>query len=153
RPGTPGSTKPTARPGAAGAKPAGSGVRKVNTLGDFRLVQKLGEGGMGTVYKAMQISLDREVALKVLSKHLANNKDFVARFQREARIMAKIDHPNVLRCYAFGDFKGMQYFAMEYVDGGSVEGWMKKLGRLSVGDALHIILACAYALGHAHEMG
>jgi serine/threonine-protein kinase len=67
--------------------------------------------------------------------------------------MAKIDHPNVLRCYAFGEYKGLQYFAMEYVDGGSLESWMKKLGRLSVGDAVHVVLACAHALGHAHEMG
>src|SRR5262249_4383203 len=88
-----------------------------------------------------------------LPKMLAANKDFVARFHREAKLMAKIDHPNVLRCYAFGEDKGTHYFAMEYVDGGSMEGWVRRVGRLSVGDALHIVLACANALAHAHELG
>jgi eukaryotic-like serine/threonine-protein kinase len=122
------------------------------TLGDFKLVKKLGEGGMGTVFRALQVSLDREVAVKVLAQHLAANPDFVQRFQREAKIMAKIDHPNVLRCYAFGENQGLHYFAMEYVDGGSLEGWVQRLGRLSVGDTLHVLIACAHAMQHAHEM-
>jgi serine/threonine-protein kinase len=136
----------------AAPKPAPSQPQKVSVLGDFRLLKKLGEGGMGAVYKATQISLDREVAVKVLPRQLAASKDFVARFHREAKIMAKIDHPNVLRCYAFGEFKGVPYFAMEYVDGGTMQTWMKQLGQLSVGDALHVVIACAQALQHAHEM-
>src|SRR5882762_9232338 len=99
-------TQPTSPPStdndAILVKPAAAApISEGSCLGDFKLVQKLGEGGMGAVYKATQLSLDRDVAIKVLARHLASNQDFVARFQREARIMAKIDHPNVLRCYAF----------------------------------------------------
>src|SRR4051812_10291745 len=72
-------------PGGQASQPAGA-KPKLTTLGDFRLVGKLGEGGMGTVFKAQQISLDRELAIKVLGKHLADNPDFVQRFQREARL-------------------------------------------------------------------
>jgi serine/threonine-protein kinase len=108
---------------------------------------------MGAVYEAVQISLDRQVAIKVLSKQLAGSRDFVERFHREAKIMAKMDHPNVLRCYAASEDRGLHYFAMEYVEGGSLEGWLKKLGRFTVGDALHVLIACADALQHAHELG
>ncbi len=124
---------------------------KVTTLGDFRLLAKLGQGGMGAVYKAHQISLDRPVALKVLAKHLADNQAFVQRFYREARIQAKLDHPHIVRGYWVGEARGMHLFAMEFIDGGSVQGWLTKLGQFPIGDALHIILSCAYAMRHAHE--
>jgi serine/threonine-protein kinase len=70
--------------------------RKVKRLGDFEVSKKLGQGGMGEVYLAHQISLDRPVALKTLSKELAKKDDFVKRFQREAKSMAKLDHPNAV---------------------------------------------------------
>jgi serine/threonine-protein kinase len=132
---------------------AKSGIQeqKIQSLGDYRLVKKLGAGGMGAVYKATQISLERDAAVKVLFKHLAEDPSFVERFQREARIMAKLDHPNVLRCYGVGEQHGWHFFAMEYIDGGSMESWLQKLGRLSVGDALYVIIACAEGLQHAHE--
>ncbi|HMP02390.1 MAG TPA: serine/threonine-protein kinase [Gemmatales bacterium] len=121
-------------------------------LGDFEISQKLGQGGMGAVFKAKQLSLDREVALKVLAKHLADNEEFVIRFYREAKVMAKLDHENVIRCYGVGQDKGLHYMAMEYVDGGTLQNWLDKQGRFSVGDALHATLACAYALEHAHDL-
>ena len=121
-------------------------------LGDYEITKKLGQGGMGAVFKARQLSLDREVALKVLAKHLADNQEFVQRFYREAKVMAKLDHENIIRCYGVGQDKGLHFLAMEFVDGGSVQSWLDKLGRLSVGDALHVTLACAYALEHAHEL-
>lgn len=121
-------------------------------LGDYRLISKLGQGGMGAVYKAYQISLEREVALKVLSKELAAKPAFVQRFEREAKVMAKMDHPNILRCYEVKKDKGQHFLAMEYVDGGSVESWLKKLGKFSIGDALCIVLTVARALEHAHEL-
>jgi eukaryotic-like serine/threonine-protein kinase len=124
---------------------------KVNILGDYRLLKKLGEGGMGTVYKAHQISLDREVAVKVLSKQFAANPSFVERFQREARLMARLDHPNILRCFGVGEEHGWHYFAMEFIDGGSLQGCLERHGKLPLGDALRVVLTCAEALGHAHE--
>lgn len=120
-------------------------------LGEYRLLKKLGSGGMGTVYLAKQERLDRLVALKVLSRELAGNPTFVQRFLREARVMARLDHPNILHCYDVGQTGGWHYLAMEYAEGGSVESWLQKLGRFSLADALHITLACARALQHAHE--
>ena len=138
-------------PPAARPQPHPQG--KGTTLGDFRLLSKLGGGGMGTVYKAHQLSLDRDVAIKVLARHLAANPTFVQRFLREARVMARLDHPNILRCFEVKQEHGLHYYAMDYIDGGSVESWVRKLGRFSVGDALHVLLACARALEHAHEQG
>src|SRR5262245_19449419 len=88
------------------AKPTSGGAQKTAVLGDYRLLKKLGQGGMGTVYRAHQISLDREVAIKVLSKQLASKPAFVQRFLREARVMAKLDHPNILRCHEVGEALG-----------------------------------------------
>ncbi len=121
-------------------------------IGDFEVTQKLGQGGMGAVFRARQISLDREVALKVLARHLAENKEYVTRFYREAKVMAKLDHDHIVRCFQVGEFSGLHYLAMEFVDGGSLQSWLDKLGKFSVGDAVHAALACAYALDHAHEM-
>lgn len=129
--------------------------KKINQpiiLGDFEILQKLGQGGMGAVFHARQISLDREVALKVLARHLAENKEYVTRFYREAKVMAKLDHDHIVRCFQVGETHGLHYLAMEFVDGGSLQSWLDKIGRFSVGDAVHAALACAYALDHAHGM-
>ena len=135
---------------AAAAK-GGSG-EKSNILGDFKLLRKLGQGGMGAVYLAHQISLDRPCALKVMSKDLAAKPGFVERFKREAKAMAKVEHPNAVRCYAVDEAKGLHFVAMELVDGKSMQDWIDELGKLSVPDALHVTLLCADALGHAHGM-
>jgi eukaryotic-like serine/threonine-protein kinase len=124
---------------------------KVVEFGDFRLLNKLGVGGMGTVFKAHQSSLDRTVAIKILARDLADKPRFVERFLREARVLARLDHPNILRCFEVKQERGYHYYAMEYMDGGSLESWLRKLGRFTIGDALHIGLACASALEYAHE--
>ena len=124
---------------------------KITHLGEFRLKSKLGAGGMGDVYLAEQESLDRKVAIKTLKKKFANDPNFVERFYREAKSMAKLDHPNVVRCYAVGEDRGFHYVAIEYIDGKSMQDWMDELKKLSIGDATHIILACLDALSHAHE--
>ena len=134
---------------AAGAAPK---KKKVVQLGDFKLLKKLGQGGMGEVFLARQVSLDRQVALKILSKEMAKKPGFVDRFVREARAMAKIDHPNAVKVYAAESDKGLNYVAIEFIDGQSMQDVMDAQGKLSVGDALNVILACADALSHAHEM-
>ena len=134
--------------GASAARP-----KKPTRLGDFQLIKKLGQGGMGTVYLAKQVSLDRAVALKTLSKELAGKPDLVARFLREARAMARLQHPNIVQVYAADSASGMHFAALEYIDGQSMQGWMHQLQRLSVADALHVTLVCAEALQHAHEQG
>lgn len=133
-------------------KSAKAGAEKTTVLGDFKLLRKLGQGGMGTVYLAHQISLDRPCALKVLSKELAAKPGFVDRFVREARAMAKVDHPNAVKCYAVDEVKGLHFVAMELIDGQSMQDWVDQLGKLSVPDALHVTLLCADALSHAHGM-
>lgn len=138
----------------AQAKKSGSaGEKKKDVqLGDFKLLKKLGQGGMGEVYLATDIKLDRNVALKILSKDMAKKPGFVERFVREARAMAKIDHPNAVKVYAADSDKGYNYAAIEYIDGKSMQHWMNQLGKLPVGDAVHVTLCCADALAHAHEL-
>ena len=104
---------------------------------------------MGKVYLARQISLDRLVAIKTLSRELSKKPDFVTRFEREARAMAKIDHPNVVKIYAVDSFQGIHFAAIEYIDGRSIQKELDERGRLSVGDALHVAIICAEALRHA----
>ena len=125
--------------------------KKVTQLGDFKLIRKLGQGGMGEVFLAQQISLDRTVALKTLSRELSKKPDFVERFQREARAMARIQHPHAVQIYAVDSVKGIHFTAIEYIDGQSMQDWMDQMGKLSVGDALHVVLCCADALKCAHD--
>ncbi len=143
--------QPKPKPQQAKTTAAG-GKKKVTQLGDFKILKKLGKGGMGEVYLATQVSLDRKVALKTLSKELAKKQNFVQRFIREARSMAKIHHPNVVQVYAADSFKGVHFAAIEFIDGKSMQDWMDELGKLSIGDALYVVLQCADALRHAHEL-
>lgn len=130
---------------------SGSRKKSVTKVGDFELKKRLGKGGMGEVFLANQISLDRLVALKTLSKELSKKEDFVGRFHREARSMAKLDHTNVVKVYAVDSFKGLHFAAIEYVDGRSVQDWLDKLGKFSVADAVHITMVSAEGLKHAHD--
>lgn len=124
-------------------------------LGDFQLIKKLGEGAMGAVYKAKQESFDppRVVALKVLFKHIAANPKLVERLRREGLAMGQLAHPNLVAGYGVDEIDGWHYVAMEYIRGKSLQSWIDSLGKLSVGDAVHVTLACAHGLAHAHEMG
>jgi serine/threonine protein kinase len=131
--------------------PSGKKKKSETRLGDFELKRRLGKGGMGYVYLAKQVSLDRVVAVKTLTKELAKQEDFVKRFQREAMAMAKIDHNNVVKVYAVDSFKGIHFVAIEYIDGKSIQDWIDKLGQLSIPDAVHIAVVCAEALRHAHS--
>ncbi|SFJ05813.1 serine/threonine protein kinase [Planctomicrobium piriforme] len=126
--------------------------KKTTTLGDFEIKKKLGQGGMGVVYLAHQVSLDRDCALKVMAKELAAKPGFVDRFVREARSMAKIHHPNVVSCYAVGEDKGLHYVAMELVDGRSMQDWLNAQKQLQVSDALLVTALVGEALHYAHEL-
>ena len=121
------------------------------SLGEFQVLRSLGIGAMGTVYLARQKEPRRLVALKVLSRQLAGQPGFVNRFRREAALMAGLDHPGLVRFLGLGEDDGLHYFAMEYVDGFTLTRLLERRGgRLGVGDALHITLACAAALDYAH---
>jgi serine/threonine-protein kinase len=126
---------------------------KQSRIGGYELLATLGKGGMGVVFKARQVSMDRVVALKVLPPHLAENEAFVQRFLREARSAAKLNHPNVVQGIDVGQAEGHYYFAMEFVDGSTVKEMIKQQGRLDEKTALNIVGAVARALEHAHEHG
>ncbi|MDB5343889.1 MAG: Serine/threonine protein kinaserelated protein [Schlesneria sp.] len=142
----------TEQPDSSGQPTATKASGKGMThLGKYRLIRKLGQGGMGEVYLAEDTKLGRHAAVKVLSKQLAGKSDFVQRFQREARAMAKMNHDNAVSVYDVDEHQGFHFVAMEYIDGKSMQKWMDELGKLSIGDALHVVLRCSEALMVAHN--
>jgi serine/threonine protein kinase len=119
----------------------------------YVLEEWLGEGTMGAVFRAKQVSLDRTVAVKVLTPHLAKNDRYLKRFQREARAVAKLNHPNVVSGIDVGESRGCRFFVMEYVEGPTLLQLLEKGGRLDAMSASRIILQVARALDHAHKAG
>ena len=124
---------------------------EVQVIAGFELISKLGEGGMGSVYKARQISMDRLVALKTLAPHLAENREFTARFVREARTAAMLDHVNIVRGVDVGSEGDIHYFAMEFVEGESVGNIIESTGAIPEPRALRIIIQVARALEYAWD--
>jgi serine/threonine-protein kinase len=121
-------------------------------IGDYELISKLGEGGMGAVFKARQVFMDRVIALKILSPKMAKNKNFRDRFVREARAVAKLNHPHIVAGIDVGSKDGYCYFAMEYVDGETLGQLMqRKGGKLEEPVALEYVRQIALALHHAHQ--
>ena len=116
----------------------------------YTILEKVGLGGMGVVYKAKQISMDRVVALKVLNERYSNNAEFVDRFIREARAAGKLNHPNVIHVHDISRANGRHYFSMEFIDGPSVRELLKIEKRIEVNKALDIALQAAKALEFAH---
>ena len=123
------------------------------TIGNYKILQEVGRGGMGVVYKAHETTLQRIVALKILPPHIANDAAFVKRFEREARFAASLSHPNIVAIHAVGQEGPYHYIAMEYVKGKTLAKLLREAGRLSVNRALEIALAAAEALTEAHDMG
>lgn len=122
-------------------------------IGDFVILEKLGAGSIGSVYKATQLSLDRQVALKILSPEYTTSKG-IDDFLREARAAAKLSHTNLVQSYAVGEDDGFCYMAMTYVSGENLRTRLRKEGRISVDEALHISQQVAEALYYAwDEMG
>jgi hypothetical protein len=119
----------------------------------YAIEHVLGRGGMGTVYLARQLSLDRPVALKVMSKKWACDPVFVARFTREAFAAAQLSHPNIVQIHDIGETDGARFFSMEYVRGQSLADLVKKHGKLDPETAVGYVLQAARGLKHAHDRG
>lgn len=119
----------------------------------YRIDRALGHGGMGTVYLARQLSLDRPVALKVMSKRWAVDPVFLARFTREAYAAALLNHPNVVQIYDIGEAAGARFFSMEYVPGRSLAELVRTGGKIDPETAVGFVLQAARGLKHAHERG
>lgn len=122
-------------------------------LGNYTILDKLGQGGMGMVYKALDRRTQRLVAVKVLPPALTGAADVVQRFQREVRAAAKLDHPNIVAALASGVVDGIHFYAMEYVEGIDLARLVKSQGPMPVEQALSSILQAARGLEHAHGSG
>ncbi|GMV83979.1 MAG: hypothetical protein AMXMBFR7_51630 [Planctomycetota bacterium] len=122
-------------------------------IGDYELLAKLGEGGMGAVYKARQRNLDRIIALKVLAPALAGHADYIQRFMREARATARLNHPHIISGIDVGCLDGHYFFAMELVEGETLRQRIEREGPLPETEVMRIGAAIASALAHAHLNG
>jgi hypothetical protein len=122
-------------------------------IGGFEVLGVLGRGGMGTVLKARQVSMDRLVALKVLPQRLAADDAFVGRFIREAHAAAKLRHPHIVQGFDAGLADGYYYFAMEYVDGVGLDAIVARDGPLEPNRALQVLKQATSALWAAHDAG
>src|SRR3954447_12375117 len=123
------------------------------TLGDFQIDRLLGRGGMGEVYLARQVSLNREVALKVLRPDLLDNTTYLSRFEAEAWAAAKLNHPNIVHIYFLGEAEGLRFIAMEYVQGTNLREYILRKGPPDLPQALSIMRQAAAAVGAAGEVG
>jgi serine/threonine protein kinase len=146
---------PTANGSAAAVASPSSELNGIDLrqIGNYRILRRLGEGGMGSVFLGYQEGDQQPVAIKVLPEHLAANQAAIDRFYREAKSGALLNHPNIVRNLAMGQDQATwkHYLVMEFVDGPSALALLQRHGRLAVGDAVHIILDVAKALEHAHS--
>jgi serine/threonine-protein kinase len=124
-----------------------------HTLGSYRLDALIGRGGMAAVYRGYQESIDRTVAVKVLPPEFLHDSTFAARFQTEARLLAKLTHPAILPLYDFGSVSGVTYIVMPFMAGGSLADRLSAQGRLPLAEVIHILTPIASALDYAHKQG
>jgi len=122
-------------------------------LGQFKTQELLGRGGMGEVYVALDTTLDRKVALKVLSSQLTGDESYVLRFAREAKAAAKLSHPNIVQIFFIGEEGGTHFFAMEFIEGDSVQDIIDRQGALEAPEAARITLEAAQGLRAAATEG
>jgi len=122
--------------------------------GSFQILQKIGSGGMGAVYKALQPQMNRMVGVKILHPKLANRKDLVSRFRREARAMSQLTHPNTTKVFLYGELEdGSLYIIMEFLEGKNLNQTVRADGPFPVDRALPVLIQVCGALGEAHEAG
>ncbi len=146
-PGKPPAWKPRAQASPAMLEPG-------QLLGQrYEVLQILGEGGMGAVYKARDVELNRMVALKVIRPDLATNQSIIDRFKQELLLATQVTHKNVIRIYDLSEADGMKFITMEYVEGEDLRGLMQKKGKLAPEEAVEIMQQTCRALEAAHSAG
>ncbi|MGD9099849.1 MAG: protein kinase, partial [Anaerolineae bacterium] len=121
------------------------------TLGAYRILEQIGQGGMATIFKAYQPAMDRYVAVKVLPSHFTEDETFVARFTQEARTLARLEHPHILPVHDYGEQEGITYLVMRYIDAGTLKDLIAKCGPLELEQAALILDQVGRALGYAHS--
>jgi eukaryotic-like serine/threonine-protein kinase len=143
------------KPRGSRMPPNGNGLDsgEPTQMGAYRILRRLGQGGMGAVYLAFDAGENRQVAIKVLAADQAPKPNILLRFQREGQHGAALTHPNIVRSLDAGqdEASGLHYIVLEFVDGPSAHDLLDRTGKLQVGDAVHIILDIARALEHAHK--
>ena len=124
-----------------------------SNLGAYRIIEQIGMGGMATVFKAFDPGMKRYVAVKVLPRRYSQNPEFVERFKREARVIANLEHPNILPVYSFGEQDGTTYLAMRYLPAGTLKDLLLQES-LSHSDTAKLIrdIAAALDFAHAHNI-
>jgi serine/threonine-protein kinase len=126
-------------------------MQKGNEIKHFTILEKVGFGGMATVYNGFDSQKDELVAIKILSEQYSQESNFVKRFQKEAEILEKLVHPNIVGLIDRGFEKGMHYIVMEYVKGKAISDLISDDGIFEVDKACEIILQCCSALKFAHQ--
>ncbi len=121
-------------------------------VGQYRIIEQLGQGGMATVFKAYHAALDRYVAIKVLHPAFKEEPNFLSRFQREARVVARMEHPNIVPIYDYAEHKGQPYLVMKFIDGQTLKARMND-NPLTKEEAVEIVDAIGGALAYAHKQG
>lgn len=168
RPEWTGTSRPNGSPAAAIARqvPTGSKLHQLSrflydpamstnpgqSVGPYTVSRELGRGGMGVVYLAQDTRLGRQVAIKALPEHLAADPDRLARFQREARVLASLNHPNIAGIHGLEEAGGQHFLVLEYVEGESLDAVLER-GPMSIEDAIDTAVAIANALEAAHDKG
>lgn len=122
-------------------------------LGDYELLELIGEGGMGVVYRARQVSLDREVAVKVLAAGPWASKDFIERFHQEAQNAARMQHPNIVAIYEVGTTDDLHFYSMRLVHGETLADTLQRAGKLTPQQAATLLIPVARAIDYAHTLG
>src|SRR5574341_662329 len=125
------------------------------TIGQYHILAEIGRGGMATVYRAYQPAMGREVALKILPHQFAHDPTFLARFEREVHIAARVQHPRILPVFDVGEFEGQPYLVMAYMPGGTLEDWIRasESRGMAVDDTLRILSQVAEGLDALHSQG
>jgi serine/threonine-protein kinase len=121
-------------------------------VGPYRILEQLGQGGMATVYKGYHASLDRYVAVKVLHQAFLEDPNFHARFQREARVVARLEHPNIVPIYDYAEHENQPYLVMKYIEGETLKARLQR-GMLTASEVLTIVEAVGAGLAYAHKQG
>lgn len=121
-------------------------------LGQYEIIEQIGRGGMATVYRAKQQSINRFIAVKVLPQHFMHDPDFLERFKREVDVIAHLEHPHILPIYDYGEVDGVPFIAMRYLGGGSMAQWIRR-GIPSLPSLERPFTQVSQALNHAHRQG
>jgi serine/threonine-protein kinase len=140
-------------PAGRGEEAGGRDLFIGKVLGGCQILDKVAHGGMGVVYRAKQLNLGRTVAVKILSEELASDATFVRRFIQEARSAAQLSHGNIVHINDVGEYQGIFYFVMEYVDGKNLRDILKVHEKLDIARSLEITIQVCHALRHAHNRG